>query len=372
MGSPSEILESALCRALASGSNALIHDREIAEKVTAVCECASNRAGIRLLMSCMLAKIADSAVDPREPYTEIGSDTCFSGRGYDEQYVGRFIAEQRLPCNSTTAFLTPAFRNIERALTKDVQIIGRPRQMYIDLLAILDDVAQGRVEASDVLADTIHILLLQKASNAERLDTLLQGATSSHSGALSGEEIVRLFAQHLACKNASRLPVLIVAAAYEAAGERIGELARPLQSHNAADKQTGALGDVEVCLVTDDDVVTSYEMKMKRVTLDDIECAIQKIVDKTPRVQHYVFITTEPVLEEVREFANGMYDKTGTEVAILDCIEFLRHFVHFFYRLRMEFLNAYQKLLLSEPASAVRQSLKEAFLTLRKVAESAE
>ena len=33
-----------------------------------------------------------------------------------------------------------------------------------------------------------------------------------------------------------------------------------LRPHNAADEQTGALGDIEICLI-DDDVVTIYEMK---------------------------------------------------------------------------------------------------------------
>ena len=82
-------------------------------------------------MSCMLAKIHSPVVDPREPYTEIGSETCFSGRTYDEQYITTFIPKYNLPCNNTTAYLTPAFRNhntavgvgnsTERASAGDVQ-----------------------------------------------------------------------------------------------------------------------------------------------------------------------------------------------------------------------------------------------------------
>jgi hypothetical protein len=118
------------------------------------------------------------------------------------------------------------------------------------------------------------------------------------------------------------LPVLVVAAAYEAAGARLSENMLPLNPHNAADLQTGSLGDVEICLMEDDSVVTAYEMKMKRVTRD--------------------------------------------------CIGFLRHFLHLFHRIRADYLNAYQKLVLNEPDSAVSQTLKEAFLALRQVAESGE
>ena len=55
------------------------------------------------------------------------------------------------------------------------------------------------------------------------------------------------------------------------------------------------------------------------------------------------------------------------------CPQFsIRHSLHLFHRLRIEFLDAYQSLLLAEPDSAVSQPLKEAFLSLRQAAESAE
>jgi hypothetical protein len=55
----------------------------------------------------------------------------------------------------------------------------------------------------------------------------------------------------------------------------------------------------------------------------------------------------------------------------LDCIGFLRHFLHLFHRLRKDFLEEYQRLLLHEADSAVSQGLKEAFLVLRQTAECA-
>ena len=73
------------------------------------------------------------------------------------------------------------------------------------------------------------------------------------------------------------------------------------------------------------------------------------------------------------EYAATFYDKTdGTEIAILDCIGFLRHFLHLFHRIRSDYLNTYQVLVLNEPDSAVSQALKEAFLALRQAAESGE
>ena len=70
--------------------------------------------------------------------------------------------------------------------------------------------------------------------------------------------------------------------------------------------------------------------------------------------------------------ATGGEKTDGTEIAILDCIGFLRHFLHLFHRIRADYLNAYQTLVLNEPDSAVSQTLKEAFLALRQAAESGE
>lgn len=61
---------------------------------------------------------------------------------------------------------------------------------------------------------------------------------------------------------------------------------------------------------------------------------------------------------------------SGIEVVMLDWIGFLRHFLHLFHRLRMQFLEEYQRFVLVEPESAVSQPLKEAFLALRQASES--
>jgi len=45
----------------------------------------------------------------------------------------------------------------------------------------------------------------------------------------------------------------------------LGERVLHIHSHNAADKQAGAAGDLEITLVGDDDVASAYEMKMKAV-----------------------------------------------------------------------------------------------------------
>ena len=370
----SHFLDESLKRASSRLERSFISEPKIAGRVASVVNCPGNRAGVRLLMACMLAKVHRSEVDPRKPYTKIGSKDCFSGRTYDEQFIGDFITRHSLPCNSTTAFLTPTLRNMDATLTTKVVLVGRPAAMYQSALQILDDVHAERVSARDVLDESVRLLLIERDARKARLKTLLTGVGRvADALPLSSEDTVNLIAQHLRCKGASRLPVLIVAAAYEAAKEKLGERVLNLTAHNAADEQTGALGDVEITILGDDKVVTSYEMKNKAVSRGDIDRALQKIASSRRTVQNYLFITTETVDEEVREYAASKYDETGgVEIAVLDCIGFLRHFLHLFHRLRKGFLDHYQKLVLREATSAVSQALKEAFLALRQAAESAE
>ena len=325
-------------------------------------------------MACLLAKVHKPEIDIRKPFTEIGDSDVYSGRTYDESYISTFIVKHDLPCNPTTAFLTPALRNRSIALTPEADLVGRPPKLYETVLILLDHVHSEQVCPDTLLAETVRVLLVVRDEKQHRMESLLTGLKRTEGNIpLSAEAIVTLIEQHLQCPHPSRLPVLVVAAAYQSAEKYLGARGLPLQSHTAADEQTGALGDLEITLIDDENVVTSYEMKMKRVTRGDIDRALQKVVEHDDRIDNYIFITTDVIEDDVSEYAAEIYKRTGgIEVVILDCIAFLRHFLHLFHRLRIQFLEAYQSILLSEPDSAVRQELKEAFLALRGAFESVE
>lgn len=87
------LLKAALKRAQANLGHSFLHDEKIAARVLSVVNCPSNRAGVRLLLSCMLAKVHRPEIDPRKPYTKIGTKDCFSGRAYDERFIGEFITK---------------------------------------------------------------------------------------------------------------------------------------------------------------------------------------------------------------------------------------------------------------------------------------
>jgi DNA adenine methylase len=364
---PTDILENLYKQADEKIAQSVVKSDETREKIEFICRCNSNKAPIRFLMSCLLAKIHNPQVDIRKPYTEIEGDDTYSGRFYDERFVELLVHKYKLPCNPTTAYLTPAFRNLDRLLTTDLVLVGRPRKVYVFALEILEQVHTQQESANEVLLEIIRFLLIIKAEDEQRMKQLIADLKQPDVLPLSTEEIVTLLTQHLNCKHSSRLPVLIVVSAYQTVKDQIGEVPKSLEAHNAADKQTGSLGDVEIVLMNEENIVTCYEMKDKRVSKTDIDVALQKL--SSNKIDNYIFITTDIIELEIADYAKSLYEKTGIEFAVLDCIGFIRHFLHFFHRQRNTFLNTYQSMVLAEPTSAVSQPLKEAFLALRRAAE---
>jgi DNA adenine methylase len=369
--SPASILNLAFERASKSLDKPLLtKPPDIQERIEYICRC-SNQAGTRFLIACLGAKLSDASLDIRKPYTEIGGAGIYSGRHFDESHIAPFVFKHHLPVNSTTSFLTPAFRTKKTIIEPGVQLVGRPKQLYLNVVDLITAVHNNSVAANDLLAEIIRWLLIVKEERRQRLKTLVASLKpSENDSSLPAENIVALIAQHMALPKSSRLPVLVIAAAYQAAQKYLGENHLPLQGHNAADSQTGALGDVEIVLKDDGDAVTVYEMKAKRVARGDIDIAVLKLAAASQSVDNYIFITTEKIDADVQEYAATIHGKIGVEFVILDCIGFLRHFLHLFYRIRMQFLEAYQTLVMSEPDSAVSSSLKEAFLALRVATET--
>lgn len=367
--SPASILELALHRA-SSATGSLLSREDLSERVSLVAT-SRIRAGVRVILAGCLAKIHDPALDVRKPFTELG-DGSYSGRTYDERYVIGFINANRLPCNSTTAFLTPALRTKPVLLARGTQLGGRGREPYESVIEILESIESGELDAKDVLAETIRLLIRIRDEREARLESLKgEIRAGGQIVALSTEDMVGVLTQLFSLKGTSRLPVLVVAAAYQCAEKTLGERVLPLHWHNAADAMTGSLGDIEIALVSEDRIVTVYEMKDKEIVRADLERAVQKVSESGGKIDNYIFITTRNTPSEVLEQALALYAETGgTEFAILDCIGFLRHFLHIFHRLRASYLESLQSLILVEPESSVSHELKEAFLTLRRLAEA--
>ncbi|MCU0448936.1 MAG: hypothetical protein MUC97_03695 [Bernardetiaceae bacterium] len=169
MPTPAERLEAFYSNALNKISVPFVSNKKLQEKIEFLCRCNANKAPIRFTLSCLLAKIDRPTVDIRKPYTEIEGEGSYSGRYYDEAFVQALVHKYKLPCNPTTAYLTPAFRNIDRTLTPALVFVGRPREIYQYTLEIIDTVYSEQDMAENVLQEFLRFLLIIKQENESRM-----------------------------------------------------------------------------------------------------------------------------------------------------------------------------------------------------------
>jgi hypothetical protein len=174
----------------------------------------------------------------------------------------------------------------------------------------------------------------------------------------SGDGVLGFVKNVLRCPNAGPLAGLAIRAAFQVIGDRSGRVTRFV---------VGA-GDSGWSVERDDSDrgTTVYCHPRGPVTRAMIEG--WAAAGSAGESEHVIVVTTDPIDPAVAEYAAGRYQHTGIEFAILDCVGFLRHFLHLFHRHRAAFLDAYQALVLAEPDSAVGFELKQAFLVLRQAA----
>lgn len=372
MPAPNDILDLAIKKVSEDVNSSYIVNSEQSQRVDYICH-VWNRSGVRALMACLLAKLHRPEVDIRKPYTEIGDDDSYSGRRYDERFIAEFIVAHDLPCNRTTAFLTPAFRNHDEMLTRYTSMVGTPQKLYENFLVLLDDVAKERVSPEKLLLEILRQLILLRDERNLRLSSQLASQQESDHSLLTVESIVSILQSHLSQRYSSRLPVLAIYAIYKTIESQLNERIVPLQAHNAADSQTDSLGDIEIAMRESEDVTTVYEMKTRKVTRDDFSQAIQKLASRRVAVKQYLFISTEPISDDIEDYARELNESQfGVEFAVLDCLTFIRYFLHLFYQVRIAFLDNYQEMVLAEPDSAIRFALKDVLLSLRQSAETVE
>jgi DNA adenine methylase len=341
----------------------MIDHREIVALVDRVVGCKSG-APVRVLLACALAKAHRPELDIRKPFTEIGGSDAYSGRLYDEKYISSFVTRYQLPCNRTTGFLTPAFRTFNQPLYRGIDLSGKPKECYDAVIELVNLVQEGLVRADALLVETIRQLILLRDERQRQIASLKSDALR-RGDTLTMEAVLYIIEKHLASPRSSRLPVLMVAAAYEVAQDFLRKSPRPLQPHTAADVRTGTLGDLEIISQQNDQRLSIvYEMKARKLTSHDIDLALEKIQSTSEKIDQYAFITTVSVDPVVAQYAAMLSRRTGVEFVILDCLQFIKQFLHMFYEIRMEFLNKYRELLLSEPESAVGHTLKRKFFEL--------
>lgn len=205
-----------------------------------------------------------------------------------------------------------------------------------------------------------------KAESAFRNFERMIQSIRAHEAALppSEECVIGLVENLFRCPGAAPLRHLAVVALIQVIARRS---TRPGRCRANVGAERSEVNQVECS--DPDRGTTLYHHAPTVVTRVAIDEVLDSLANETDKPAHVLFVTTDPIDLTVREYAAGVYQRTGgIEFAILDCLGFVRHFLHLFHRHRGAFLDAYQALVLGEPDSAVSFALKQAFLALRQAA----
>lgn len=133
------------------------------------------------------------------------------------------------------------------------------------------------------------------------------------------------------------------------------------------DKLTDVIDSIESTQLSHDHIVAVYLVMRYVVTIGNLDDATVKPSKRANRIENLAIIAANNICPEVADYAVTLHETTGgTEVVILNCCDFIMHFIYVFQQRRTEFLDTYESLWLSQPDSSVGSASKDVFLALRR------
>jgi DNA (cytosine-5)-methyltransferase 1 len=246
--------------------------------------------GFTNIVTSLAIKSAMPAADVRYHQVQIQTETDkpagFNFRSVSEKLIYPWLAQNAFD-GAKSGWQTRTFERPKPYFLDYAENIGDIKEPFLAIYDELETKGQG---AQDALAYLIYLQV--KLRDKKRI----QIAVPSTDDILL---IVSLFTNHFfhsykASKGASRLPVLAFYSIYTV---MIEELSRykdmhlnALESHSAADSQTGAVGDIEI-VSQDESIFEAVEIK-HGIEVDEkiIQDVKSKIMDKS--LSRYYILTT--------------------------------------------------------------------------------
>jgi DNA adenine methylase len=311
-------------------------------KVDEICRCESNKAPVRYLLTALGAKIKDPSVNTLCAYPIQGKNH-FEGRSIDEHILIQYLEKYSLATNKTTAFLTPSFRfPPNRPYKKEDFVKSRPSSVYNALVDVLTKVNEDSTLAKPLLVATFAKLIFLRDAYALKLALQKSAAMLSKEPTIT--EIIEILETHAAQPRASRLPVLMYAAAHDIFLDGSSYTRKKLLAHNAADKQTGATGDIEIIEKLTGRLITSIEIKSRAITEEDVNIGVEKALVHLPVA--YFFASTVAPTDRISKYAESFSGKV--QFRVWDIFEFIASVLCMWPERRSEFLEDYKKLVLED------------------------
>lgn len=269
------------------------------ELMAKYCEKASGGYS-NLITSLSIKAVYGERVDVRYHQVQIQSQTdrpaVFNFRGVSETTIYEWMEEHEFH-GAKSGWQTRTFERPKPYMLSYDENIGTIKEPF---LICYDEIETWHQSARLALAFLLwRRLQLREASKVELAIPKIQDVI----------QITNLFEAHFFykykdSKGASRLPVLALYSIYSVLLKELnryeGKRLKELESHSAADAQTGAIGDIEIVNAAEGTAFEAVEVKHGLiVTKAMVDSAKQKI--KGSQVDRYYILTTHPQHEPSEE-----------------------------------------------------------------------
>ncbi|MEO8971071.1 MAG: hypothetical protein ABI406_05645 [Ktedonobacteraceae bacterium] len=291
-------------------------------------------SAITNLTTCLVCKGVEPSVDcryhrePREgmPQPPDGPDNYFSGRTISEKVVAPWLRSKNF-VTSRSGWQTRTFERLQPYTLDYPEHIAHVKDEF---LHILDEVQSGNDETAK---DALVYLFFKQIEHRDMQRIQLTIPSISNIETITAFFQAHFFA-HYTQKGASRLPVLAMHAIYTCVmpeSERYHDYSlAPLQSHEAADARTGAIGDIEI-FDEQANIFEAFEIKHD-ISIDKeiIRTAYDKF-RSFPSLKRYYILTTadscggqdgdsQAVIRRIR-------DSHGAEVIVNGVVPTIKYFL---------------------------------------------
>ncbi len=317
-------------------------------------------SGYLNLITCLVCSSVDDIIDPRfhrrpskvmpEPSNP---DGWFSGRTVSEKIIYPWM-ELRGFRTAKSGWQTRTFERPKPYMLdyqENIAIIKEP------FLETLDFASKNRTELRKLIA-----YLLRKEIEYKKQKIYLTGSVAKNriGNEILITDVIDALEKHFSSPNSTHLPVIAIYSIYEMLINEVenysGLTLRELESHQASDSRTGAVGDIEL-EDSDADVIEGIEIKHGiEIDLSILLRAKEKIMKSN--LKRYYILTTHrnctAINNNAVDIIRQVYSSHGCQVIVNGVVPTIR------YYLRMcsnpsKFIDNYSKNITSKSSVTTEQ-----------------
>lgn len=281
----------------------------------------SATSGYLNLLTCLVCSSIDANIDPRYhrkpgksmPEPENGDLGWFSGRTISEKIIYPWMENKGF----RTAKSGWQTRTYERPNPYTLDYPENIALIKHQFLNILEFANKNRNKSSSII---IYFFIREITFQKERKTVENNLAKTTIGNEVLIIDIIKILETHFSTQQSSHLPVIAIYSLYETLIDKIeiydGLKLKSLESHQASDLRTGAIGDIE--LQDDDgDIVEAVEVKHGfEIDLSIVLRAKEKILRS--KAQRYYILTTHKncgqTSDEVAQIIREVYKSHGCQI----------------------------------------------------------